>query len=573
MNGHANGGAMDGARAEKAQQEKVHPEPPEAAEDHPLAAGKAGVAGNDRDCLSDAHDGGFEDVLTGASGFEEPPPDQPVALREVPPRRELLDIVRKHSDMLPRPGTQAAAAAAAAAAELPQEGLMDERYWQEMVDMFFLRADAADRDTHFDDMLFFVRRTPRAVDFQQSLKPLKIDGGGGSKSPWKPFFVRRRLPDLMKVMGGVATEVDWQLSYYLNLIAHTAYTLTVAVCSRAALDRHRKTKGAPVTPMFKVTKRVYASPSRARIDMEAAKALETVPAYPDICFAVDDYDNAFDSVVLSDPDHCFCVLLNAHGGAAIPPEEALPAGTAGPPKRTSSEAKALGEAPGDGSPKVTLFSGCVGYPLVRASFQGVQRPLGLFGKREDRAERLVMRGPGGRGEADVAVSRAPPSHAGTTLYRPFSSFKKAEPSQAEARPGAMGSAADSPAKVAGLQRQVAEVQTKLLAMVQEPSSGERQQRELQDVQRQLQQVQEQLGAASLPPPSGSSIFSSLFKRKDETRGGSSGTGDKHVPLRCCLMSLSLPWDSLAYDLLFKDLPVRISITGSILPRPARRDLL
>lgn len=38
--------------------------------------------------------------------------------------------------------------------------------------------------------------------------------------------------------------------------------------------------------------------------------------------------------------------------------------------------------------------------------------------------------------------------------------------------------------------------------------------------------------------------------------GTSQTSDKMHPLKCCLMSISLPWESIARDLLFK---VRINI--------------
>lgn len=32
---------------------------------------------------------------------------------------------------------------------------------------------------------------------------------------------------------------------------------------------------------------------------------------------------------------------------------------------------------------------------------------------------------------------------------------------------------------------------------------------------------------------------------------SRGSDDEMVPLKCCLMSISLPWEHIAYDLLFK----------------------
>ncbi|CAL5203334.1 unnamed protein product [Lathyrus oleraceus] len=49
--------------------------------------------------------------------------------------------------------------------------------------------------------------------------------------------------------------------------------------------------------------------------------VETTPAYPDICFAIDDFDSTFDAVVLTEKDHCYCVVLNAHDGVAFPSEK------------------------------------------------------------------------------------------------------------------------------------------------------------------------------------------------------------------------------------------------------------
>lgn len=38
------------------------------------------------------------------------------------------------------------------------------------------------------------------------------------------------VKQLEKVIGENAAEVDWQRSFFLNLIAHTSYSVTVAIC-------------------------------------------------------------------------------------------------------------------------------------------------------------------------------------------------------------------------------------------------------------------------------------------------------------------------------------------------------
>ena len=45
---------------------------------------------------------------------------------------------------------------------------------------------------------------------------------------WK--FDDLLLAQLEKVIGDSANQVDWRRSLYLNMIAHTSYTLTVAIC-------------------------------------------------------------------------------------------------------------------------------------------------------------------------------------------------------------------------------------------------------------------------------------------------------------------------------------------------------
>ena len=106
---------------------------------------------------------------------------------------------------------------------------------------------------------------------------------------------------------------DWRESVYLNLIVHTRFTLTVAICSYAALkDRSRP---GPRT-FVKVVKPVYAAPSVARVDLKTSKAAATQISWPEVYFAVYDYVDAFDAAIISDPDHCLVVELRAWGCVA-----------------------------------------------------------------------------------------------------------------------------------------------------------------------------------------------------------------------------------------------------------------
>lgn len=270
--------------------------------------------------------------------------------------------------------------------------------------------------------------------------------------------------------------VDWRRSLYLNLIAHTSYSVTVAICSYKSLQKHQSNQGTPLSPIYKIVKTVYASPSRVNFHLDSRKEVETKPAYPDICFAVDDFDSTFDAVVLTDTDHCYCVLLNAVGGAAFPSEK---------PPQNNVDAGQINKT------KLTLFSGFVSYQMVREAYDAGKSGFGSllpFGHSPGKTDRIYMKGPGGRGEVEVAVSGVvDQSQDDSGPHSPL------HISQGGFKIGAMVRKAASVAQVAAKNAYAA--------------------------------------AAS----------ASSTRNSDENM----------VPLKCGLMSISLPWEHIAYDLLFK----------------------
>nr|CAB3500010.1 unnamed protein product [Digitaria exilis] len=249
------------------------------------------------------------------------------------------------------------------------------------------------------------------------------------------------LVRLEKVINANTAEVDWERSFYLNLIAHTSYNVTVAIfgCFHSIGDLHnRAEKSKKLTPVYKltlcqshsleqVTKTVYASPSRVNFHLDRRKAVETVPAYPNICFSVDDFDDTFDAVR-------------------------------------------------------TLFSGYVSYQNVREAYNAGRSKFGNFlGHDNNKLDRLYMRGPEGRGEVEVAVSGIADQSHEKSKKDPGDSFRV-------------------------LVHRAAFAASKLAKHAYESASAN--------------------------------------KRMD----------NELVPLKCCLMSVSLPWDYIAHDLLHKDTP-------------------
>ncbi|KAI3972781.1 hypothetical protein MKX01_019439 [Papaver californicum] len=295
-----------------------------------------------------------------------------------PSRNELLKTVRKHSNYLGQTIVDEKDTSDVEA---------DSRFWYDLLDKYF-SSGIESRLRQDDDLIFFVKKL--------ILHGSKFNNNAEG-SP--PFFVRRWAPKLDKVIEN-PDEVDWRRSFYLNLIAHTSFTVIVARIQD--LQNHQNRRDTPLSLVYKVVKTVYASPSRVNFHLDSRKEDETVPAYPDICFAVDDFDSTFDAVVLTETDHCYCVLLNAHDGAAFPTEQAVHA-------CSSSKISSLRfdtESGRSKNSKVTLFSGFVSYKMVREAYDAGKFRFGsLFSLPHfpSKTDRLYMTGPGGRGEVEVAV--------------------------------------------------------------------------------------------------------------------------------------------------------------------------
>lgn len=139
--------------------------------------------------------------------------------------------------------------------------------------------------------------------------------------------------------------------------------------------------------------------------------------------------------------------------------------------------------------QVTLFSGFVSYQMVREAYEGGRNRFGSLlslGHHSGKADRLYMKGPGGRGEVEVAVSGViDQSQVVLGPVSPMSSKKSID----------LGSIFRKAASVASVAAKHA------------------------------------IAAAT-----------------------ASYDEDEMFPLKCCLMSISLPWDTIAHDLLFKGSP-------------------
>ncbi|KAL7616137.1 hypothetical protein Lser_V15G02183 [Lactuca serriola] len=373
-------------------------------------------------------------------------------------RCELLSIVKEHSNLLRK-----------TVVDISQDTFdveVDQKFWHDVLDSYFIGGRES-KEQQDDDLLFFVRE-------------MSFHGHGyGSNDNFgrkSSYFVRRWDTKLDDLVGGITLNIDWRRSLYLNLIAHTSYSITVAICSHQSIQNHQSNQQTQPSPIYKIVKKVYASPSRVHFHLDSRKEVETTPAYPDICFAIDDFDSTFEAMVLTDADHCYCVVLNAVGGAAFPSEKLLEDSV----MRENSTPK-----------KLTLFSGFVSYQMVREAYDvgksgfGSFLPFGL--SHSKKTDRIYMKGPGGRGEVEVAVSGVlDQSLDESGLHSPLHISRG----------------------------------FKIGAMVRQ--------------------------AASVAEVAAKNVFAVMSSTRN--------SDGRKLPLKCCLMSISLPWEHIAYDLLFKGSP-------------------
>ncbi|XP_058081563.1 uncharacterized protein LOC131229577 isoform X4 [Magnolia sinica] len=378
---------------------------------------------------------------------------------ETPSRYELLSMVRKHSNWLGKIENEEQDAT---------DVEMDSRFWNEVLDLYFI-CGRESKGRQDDDLIFFVRNTNlHGYGFNDNMEGIP------------PYFVRRWAPKLEKVVGEISADVDWRRSFYLNLIAHTSFTVSVAICSIQALRRHQNDADTPLSPIYKVVKTVYASPSRVDFQLDSRKASETLPAYPNICFAIDDFDSTFDAVL-------------------------------------------------------TLFSGFVSYQMVREAYDAGKSRFGSLlsiGHSSPKTDRLYMRGPGGRGEVEVAVSGI----AGLGLSTSTGALGE----------GASAEDLDNEGDWVLVEKGSKKGLFSIFVDQSEQDSGP---------PSPLQISKKGLGIGLGTIVRKAASAASLAAKHAYAAAAATRRSDEDMlPLKCCLMSISLPWEHIAHDLLFKGSP-------------------
>ncbi|CAF0964617.1 unnamed protein product [Rotaria sordida] len=229
--------------------------------------------------------------------------------------------------------------------------------WPKLFDIYFLSTttrltQTSTCTTSDDDLIFYVRR--KTMDeFQRSLHSVEAFRHHDTK----------RQPKL------ASPDYDWEETTNLNLVLHQfEYTVTIAVCIKSS-NKHLQV-------IKRLSTRVYASPSRR--DMEN-KGIEEKITYPNIYFIVDNFEDTFCEMIVNE-GQIVCVELIAKN-----------------PVLNESR---------------VLFLGSIKYEALKnvyenratTSIRVAQRmSLGMYTKQ--RMEFVRMRGPNGKGHAEMAVSR------------------------------------------------------------------------------------------------------------------------------------------------------------------------
>ncbi|XP_072034034.1 LOW QUALITY PROTEIN: uncharacterized protein KIAA0930 homolog [Amphiura filiformis] len=225
-------------------------------------------------------------------------------------------------------------------------------FWTRLFCQHFLDT----HDEYRDDMLFFVyRRTATNRAEMQQMERARLE-------------VYRKDSKNLPSLGDPG--IDWEETVYLNLILQQyEYILTCAVCTktRDKMAIHKK-DSVPV----------YASPSRRRMDK---KGVESEVSYPNLFFFIDNFDEVFGDVTVQE-GQMLCVELVA--------------------------------CEKQGPFRSVVFLGSVRYEALKTVYETrastpaklVSRmSMGWFKAPGSSSRIHSMKGPEGKGYAEVAVSR------------------------------------------------------------------------------------------------------------------------------------------------------------------------
>uniref|UniRef100_A0A671WJB3 Kiaa0930 n=1 Tax=Sparus aurata TaxID=8175 RepID=A0A671WJB3_SPAAU len=234
-------------------------------------------------------------------------------------------------------------------------------FWTWMFSTYFMEKWAPRQD----DMLFYVRRKLAYVGTDDS------EGKKVTSADPRSVEVEVYRRDSKKLPGLGDPDIDWEESVYLNLILQKLdYVVTCAVCTRSdAGDIHIHKKKC---------QEVFASPSKHAMD---SKGEESKMSYPNIFFMIDNFEEVFSDMTVGEGE-MVCVELVA-----------------------SDKSNTF---------QGVIFQGSIRYEALKkvydnrvsvAAKMAQRMSFGFY--KYNNMEFVRMKGPQGKGHAEMAVSRVP----------------------------------------------------------------------------------------------------------------------------------------------------------------------
>ncbi|RKP27412.1 hypothetical protein SYNPS1DRAFT_26928 [Syncephalis pseudoplumigaleata] len=301
--------------------------------------------------------------------------------------------------------------------------------WQHLFREYFVEHS----DPDSDDLLFFVRDSSTCFDEHDDPLAHRASMAAASSSSSSrpssvlahrqtlennvdPVFVKRRQPPPNPMPHLHDNTILWKETFFLNLIVQVPVKLTVAVCKR---NVEQSTSPGRRSSMIQTTRRVsrsvYAMPTKSSVN-EKERSWEC--SWPLIYYVVEDFEEAFEQLVVRDGEY-LCVELSAMVPATGHPQQHQPQPPVSPRSDTTNGvATALSNLNGrrvsqDGQHshyKVTLFQGAASFAALMDNYKRKTAPKLhrrfrlTTGHDPPLTEFIMMRGPGGKGHAQVAIT-------------------------------------------------------------------------------------------------------------------------------------------------------------------------
>ncbi|XP_031559817.1 uncharacterized protein KIAA0930 homolog [Actinia tenebrosa] len=227
-----------------------------------------------------------------------------------------------------------------------------ESFWTRLFSQYFINNNDESRD----DLLFYVK------------------GNTGSKSESSSRTAEARIAVFRKDAKNLPSlgdpDINWEETVCLNLVLHQfEYILTCAVCTKP-LEKELRI-------LRRISQKVYASPNRRRMD---SKGEGTEISYPNMFFIIDNFEEVFKDFSIKD-NEMVCVELVAHD------------------KTDSIQG--------------VIFLGSIRFEALKKVYEGrasvatkmAQKVSMGWWKGQSTVEFIKMKGPGGKGHAEMAICR------------------------------------------------------------------------------------------------------------------------------------------------------------------------